>query len=85
MKELKYVITDPMGIHARPAGLLVKEVAKYKCDIKLTSGTRTVNAKGIMGIMSLGIKKDQEVTFAFDGEDEETAYEAVKGFMQENL
>lgn len=85
MKEFKYVITDPMGIHARPAGLLVKEVAKYKSDVKISAGAREVNAKGIMGIMSLGIKKDGEVTFTFDGEDETEACEAVKAFMQENL
>lgn len=85
MKEFKYVITDEMGIHARPAGLLIKEAKKYGCAIKLTKGERTVDCKGIMGVMSLGAKKGDEVTLTFDGEDENTAYEAVSRFMQENL
>lgn len=85
MQELKYVITDPMGIHARPAGLLVKALAGYTCDVKLTGKGRTVNAKGIMGVMSLGIKKDEEITFTFDGADEAEACEATGKFLKENL
>lgn len=48
MKEFKYVITDEMGIHARPAGLLVKAVKGYDCTVKMEKGGRTVDCKGIM-------------------------------------
>ena len=55
MKEFKYVVTDAQGIHARPAGILVKAIAKKTSDIKIKKAgdTREVNAKSIMAVMSL--------------------------------
>lgn len=85
MKEFKYVITDPEGIHARPAGLLVKAVKGYECDIKIAKGGKAMNAKAIFGIMGLGAKKGDEVTLTFNGADEEKACEEISKFMQENL
>lgn len=85
MKEFKYVITDPEGIHARPAGLLVKEAGKFKSAIRLTKDGKTGDCKRIFGIMGLAVKAGQEVTLTFEGEDEEAAYEAVFAFMKENL
>lgn len=85
MREFKYVITDEMGIHARPAGLLVKAVKAFECAVKMEKGGRTVDSKGIMGVMSLGAKKGDEVTLTFDGADEDAAYEEISKFMQENL
>ena len=85
MKEFKYVITDPEGIHARPAGLLVKEAAKYKSAITLDSGAKKADAKRIMAVMSMGVKKGVEVTVTIEGEDEDTAFEAIQKFFQENL
>ncbi len=83
MKEFKYVITDEMGIHARPAGL--KAVKGYDCTVKMEKGGRTVDCKGIMGVMSLGAKKGDTVTLTFAGADEDAAFEAISGFMKENL
>ena len=85
MKEYKNVITDEMGIHARPAGLLVKAVKGYDCTVKMEKGGRTVDCKGIMGVMSLGAKKGDTVTLTFAGADEDAAFEAISGFMKENL
>lgn len=85
MKEFKYVITDEMGIHARPAGLLVKAVKGYDCTVKMEKGGRTVDCKGIMGVMSLGAEKGDTVTLTFAGADEDAAFEAISGFMKENL
>ena len=51
MKEFKYVITDPEGIHARPAGILVKTVKEFACDIKIAKGGKAMNAKAIFGVM----------------------------------
>lgn len=85
MKEFTYVITDPQGIHARPAGELVKAAAKYACKITIAKDGKAMDAKRIFGVMGLGIKQGNEVTFAFDGEDEEAAYEAVTKFVQETL
>lgn len=85
MREFKYVITDPEGIHARPAGLLVKVAKDFACDIKIAKDGKAMNCKAIFGIMGLGVKKGNEVTLTFDGEDEDKACEAVSRFMQENL
>lgn len=85
MKEFKYVITDPEGIHARPAGMLVKTVKEFNCDIKIAKGGKTMNCKAIFGIMGLGVKKGDEVILTFDGADEDAAYEAVSRFMQKNM
>ncbi len=85
MKEFKYIITDPEGIHARPAGLLVKAVKEFACDIKIAKGEKAMNCKAIFGVMGLGVKKGDEVTLTFDGADEDAACEAISRFMQENL
>ena len=85
MKEFKYVITDPEGIHARPAGLLVKAVKEFASDIKIAKGEKVMSCKAIFGVLGLGAKKGDEVTLTFEGEDEEAAYEAISKFMQENL
>jgi phosphocarrier protein len=85
MKEFKYVITDPEGIHARPAGLLVKAVKEFACDIKIGKDGKAMNAKAIFGVMGLGAKKGDEVTLTFDGADEDAAYDTISKFMQENL
>lgn len=85
MREFKYVITDPEGIHARPAGELVKAAKAFACSIKLTKDGKSGDCKKIFGIMGLGVKKGNEVTLTFEGDDEDAAYEAVSSFLQENL
>ena len=76
MKEFKYVVTDAQGIHARPAGILVKAIAKKTSDIKIKKAgdTREVNAKSIMAVMSLGVKKGNEVIITAEGEEDTAKY-----------
>lgn len=85
MKSFQYVITDEVGIHARPAGMLVKEAKKFASTIKLATAAKTVDAKGIMGVMSLGAKKGDEVTITADGADEADAAAALEAFFKANL
>lgn len=85
MKEFKYVITDPEGIHARPAGELVKAAKAFECKIQLNKDGKSGDCKRIFGIMGLAVKKGEEVTITFDGVDEDTAYEAIEKFMKENM
>lgn len=73
MKEFKYVITDPQGIHARPAGEIVKAAKEFACAITLTKDGKSGDCKKIFGIMGLGVKKGNEVVLTFDGEDEDKA------------
>ena len=68
-----------------PAGLLVKEAAKFKSAITLDSGAKKADAKRIMAVMSMGVKQGVEVTVTVDGEDEDAAFEAIKTFFETNL
>ena len=85
MREFKYVVTDPEGIHARPAGELVKAAKQFTSTIKLAKDGKSGDCKKIFGIMGLGAKKGDTVEFTFSGEDEEQAYTAISDFMSANL
>ena len=85
MKEFKYTITDPQGIHARPAGELVKTAKAFSSNIMLTKDGKTGDCKKVFGIMALAVKQGQEVTITVSGEDEAAAYDAMKKFMTENM
>lgn len=85
MKTFEYIITDNEGIHARPAGELVKLAKEYSSTIQIGKDGKMVDCKKIFGIMGLGIKKDMAVTFTIEGEDEDQAAEAIQTFMQQNL
>lgn len=85
MQEFKYVITDPEGIHARPAGELVKAVKPFACKITIEKDGKEVDAKRLMAIMSLGVKQGMEITLRTDGEGEEEAMTAISTFLKENM
>ena len=85
MKEFKYVITDPEGIHARPAGILVKQAAGYQSAVTIAKGEKSADAKRIFGVMGLGVKTGEEVTITVEGADEDTAAAELETFFKENL
>ena len=86
MKSFDYVITDPVGIHARPAGILVKEVKNYKdSTITLTKGEKSVNLLKLMALMQMGIKQGDKVTVTVEGGDEEAVCAAIENFFKANL
>jgi phosphocarrier protein HPr len=85
MKEFSYEIKDALGIHARPAGLLVKKASAFQSDITITKNDKTVDLKKIFGIMSLGVKQGEKITIKVTGEDEEEAYTAIVEFIEENM
>ena len=66
-------IKNASGLHARPAGMFVKKAAEFKSTVEVIAKGKTVNAKSIMGIMSLGLAKGDELTISANGEDEERA------------
>lgn len=85
MKEFNYTITDAQGIHARPAGMFVKEASAYPCSITIAKDGKEADAKRILAVMSLGVKCGQEIVLKTDGEKEEEAMDALKKFLEENL
>lgn len=86
MKEFTYTITDPLGIHARPAGLLAK-IAKGYGDtaVTVTKDGTTVKASQLMKLMGLGVKQGCAITVAAEGPAEDEAIAAMEKFFQENL
>lgn len=85
MKSFNYTINDALGIHARPAGLLVKLVSGYKSTVTVTKDGKEVDAKRIMGLMGLGATKGTKVTVKVDGPDEADAVKALEDFFKGNL
>ena len=85
MKEFKHVIKDPLGMHARPAGMVVKAVAGYASKVTITAPTGTADAKRLMALMRLAAKQGMELTVTCDGPDEEKAAAELQAFMAENL
>lgn len=85
MKSFNYVIKDEVGIHARPAGLLVKEAKQYASVITIVKGDKSAVATKLMAVMSLGVKCGEEITVTVEGDDEDTAVESIKAFMESNM
>lgn len=85
MKEFTYVVTEPVGIHARPAGLLVKEVKGYQSTVTLKKGDKAVNCLKLMAVMGMGVKCGDTVTVEVEGPDEDAAAAALEAFFKANL
>lgn len=85
MKSFEYTITDEVGIHARPAGLLVKEVKKYDSVINVTKDGKSAEAKKLMALMGLGVKQGDTVTVSVEGGDEEAVAAKMEEFFKNNL
>lgn len=83
MKEFTYLVTDELGIHARPAGLLAKTFPGT--TVTVNKGSSTVKASQLMKLMNLGVKKGDEVKVAAEGPAEEEAAAALEQFFKENL
>ena len=79
------MINDPMGLHARPAGQLVKNVAAYQSAITIVAPKGKADAKRLMAVMRLAAKQGDELTIQVEGADEEKAAAEVQTFLQENL
>jgi catabolite repression HPr-like protein len=75
------VINIPTGLEARPVALLVQVASQYECSIYVVSDDKRVNAKSIMGMMSMGISAGETVTVTADGPDEKTAIENIEKYL----
>ena len=73
MKSRQIVITNASGLHARPATFFIQKANCYKCSIWVEKDDRKVNAKSLLGVLSLGIAKGMTITLIADGQDENAA------------
>ena len=88
MKQFKYVITDEVGLHPRPAGLLAKKAKEMKgadVTVMVSCNGKSADATKLMAIMGMGVKKDMEVEVTVEGGDEEAAAAEMEAFFKENL
>ena len=85
MKTFEYTINDALGLHARPAGLLVQAAKAYESEITITNAERTVSCAKLIMIMSMGVKCGDTVTITVNGADEDAALHGMKEFFEANL
>ena len=85
MKYFNVVIKDPSGIHARPAGLIVKEINRFESDIKIELKDKVADAKRIFAVMGLGAKCGDTLKIIINGPDEDQAVNELKAFFEKNL
>ncbi|GEP19904.1 phosphocarrier protein HPr [Pediococcus argentinicus] len=82
MEKRDFHVIAETGIHARPATLLVQSASKFNSDVQLTYKDKSVNLKSIMGVMSLGVGQNADVTISADGDDEADAIAALEDTMK---
>ena len=87
MKKINYTVAAESGIHARPVGLLVKQAASFKSDIKILNeeNGKEADLKRLMAVMALGVKQGNSVVVTVEGEDEDEAYTVLESFLKENF
>ena len=77
MIEKKVKVKNKLGIHARPAAMLVRTASRFRSDIWLIKNGQMVNGKSIMSVMSLAAEPGSEITIRAEGEDEQQAVEKI--------
>lgn len=86
MKQFTYTVTDPIGIHARPAGMLAKAAKALDSTVTISNASgKSAAATKLMAVMGLGIKSGETVTFTIEGGDEGASAAAMERFCKENM
>lgn len=85
MKQFTYTVKDELGVHARPAGLLVKLAKKYSSKVTLEKNGKSCDMRKLMAVMGLGIKQGETITVTVEGEDEAIAADEIATFLSENV
>lgn len=85
MKQFEYEITEPIGIHARPAGELVKFAKEFSSSVTITKDGKSADAKRLIALMSLGVKQGNKVSVSIEGDDEDDAAAKIETYFKEKL
>lgn len=85
MVAKEFTITSPMGFHARPAAIFVKEAGSFKSEVTVKCNGKTISAKSMLGVLSLGMQTGDLVTLEIDGPDEEEAVARFAVFFADEL
>lgn len=81
MQSEKVTLVNEVGLHARPAALLVQEVSKFKAEINLVKSSKSYNARSIFSVLSMAACKGDEITIVANGEDENEAIDKIKNLI----
>lgn len=84
MIEKSMQVQLPSGLEARPVAVLVQVASKHECKVYIESEGKKVNAKSIMGMMTLGLGAGEKVVISADGEDEEAAIKSIEKYLSSN-
>ena len=85
MKSFEFEVQDAAGMHARPAGLLVKKAKEYESKVTIYFGDKSADSGRMMAIMSLGVKQGDTIRVDVEGPDEDKAANEMEAFFKENL
>jgi phosphocarrier protein len=85
MKEITFTVTDPLGIHARPAGILVKEAKKFSSKITVFKGEKSCDMRKLLQLMGLAVKQGDTINVQVEGDDEDACAAAIEAFLKENF
>ena len=85
MKEINFTVTDPLGIHARPAGILVKEAKKFSSKITVFKGEKSCDMRKLLALMGLAVKQNDSIVVQVEGADEDACAAAIEAFLKENF
>ena len=87
MTTFDYTVKDELGIHARPAGILVKKLSGVKSNvtIEVKEKGKSADAKRLMAVMKMAVKQGDVVTVSIEGEDEDSVFEDIREFFETNF
>lgn len=85
MLQRNITVTNVGGLHARPATFFIQKANSYKCSIWVVKDERRVNAKSLLGVLSIGIAQGMSVTIVADGEDEAEALDGLETLVKNGL
>jgi len=85
MVSKEIVVQNQVGLHARPATFFIQKANEFTSSIWISNDERKVNAKSLLGVLSLGITRGTTVTLTVDGADEEAAIEALTSLVASNF
>jgi phosphocarrier protein len=83
LKTIELLVSDPYGIHARPAGVLVKRLQEFPCGITVEKGEKKADGKKLFALMKLAVKQGETIKLTADGEQEEEALAAAEAVFKE--
>lgn len=85
MEEFKHIIKDPLGMHARPAGQLVKFLSDFESSVTVTTPNGAADARRLMALMRMGAKQGTHLHIRIEGADEQALAQKLQDFLKNNL